>query len=53
MSLKPFNELFKVDISKETVSRPVKRNSDITLDYLEWANCVKLLYGFYLFIIKL
>src|SRR5699024_5042896 len=44
MSLKPFNELFKVDISKETVSRPVKRNSDITLDYLEWANCVKLLY---------
>ena len=44
MSLKPFNELFQLDISKETVSRPVKRNSNITLDYLEWANCIKLLY---------
>lgn len=42
--LKSFNELFKLDISKETVTRPVKRNSNITLDYLEWANCVKLLY---------
>lgn len=43
--LKPFNELFNVDISTETVSRPVKRNSNITLDYLEWANCIKLLYA--------
>lgn len=43
--LKPFNELFKVDISKETVARPVKKNSNITLDYLEWANCIKLLYA--------
>lgn len=42
--LKPFVELFNVDISSETVSRPVKRNSKITLDYLEWANCIKLLY---------
>jgi hypothetical protein len=42
--LKPFNELFSVDISSETVSRPVKRGSSITLDYLEWANCIKLLY---------
>lgn len=42
--LKPFNELFDVDISNETVSRPVKKNSKITLDYLEWANCIKLLY---------
>lgn len=44
MGLKPFKELFNVDISSETVARPVKRNSKITLDYLEWANCIKLLY---------
>lgn len=44
MALKPFNELFNVDISSETVARPVKKNSKITLDYLEWANCIKLLY---------
>ncbi len=44
MALKPFNELFNVDISSETVSRPVKRGSDVALDYLEWANCIKLLY---------
>lgn len=44
MALKPFNELFKVDLSKEVVKRPVKKGSDLTLDYLEWANCLKLLY---------
>src|SRR5690625_701257 len=44
LALKPFNELFNVDISSETVARPVKKNSKITLDYLEWANCIKLLY---------
>ena len=44
MALKPFNELIKVDLSKEVVQRPVKRNSNLTLDYLEWANCIKLLY---------
>src|SRR5699024_11418475 len=42
--LKLYNDLFNVDISNETVSRPVKKNSKITLDYLEWANCIKLLY---------
>lgn len=44
MGLKSFNELFALDISGEVASRPVKRNSNITLDYLEWANCIKLLY---------
>ncbi|HLR42513.1 MAG TPA: DUF1071 domain-containing protein [Pseudogracilibacillus sp.] len=44
MALKPFNELFKVDLSNEVVDRPVKKNSKITLEYLEWANCIKLLY---------
>lgn len=44
MVLKPFNELFKVDLSNEVVDRPVKKNSKITLEYLEWANCIKLLY---------
>lgn len=44
MALKPFNELFKVDLSDEVVQRPVTRDSKITLDYLEWANCIKLLY---------
>ena len=44
MALKPFNELIDLDISKEIVQRPVKKNSNLTLDYLEWANCIKLLY---------
>lgn len=44
MALKPFNELFNLDISKEVTQRPVKKNSNLTLDYLEWANCIKLLY---------
>ncbi len=44
MALKPFNELFQVDLSNEVAKRPVKKNSDLTLDYLEWANCIKLLY---------
>lgn len=44
MPLKPFNELFKLDISKEVQKRPVKKDSKVTLDYLEWANCIKLLY---------
>lgn|SRR5699024_255710 len=44
MALKPFHELFNLDISNEVQKRPVKRNSNITLDYLEWANCIKLLY---------
>lgn len=44
MALKPFNELIKVDLSDEVQKRPVKKNSDLTLDYLEWANCIKLLY---------
>lgn len=44
MALKAFNELIKVDLSSEVVQRPVKRNSNLTLDYLEWANCIKLLY---------
>lgn len=44
MALKPFNELFKLDLSDEVAKRPVKRNSNLTLDYLEWANCLKLLY---------
>lgn len=44
MALKPFNELFKVDLSDEVVQRPVSKNSKVTLDYLEWANCIKLLY---------
>lgn len=44
MALKSFNELMQVDLSDEVQKRPVKKNSDITLDYLEWANCIKLLY---------
>lgn len=44
MPLKPFNELIKVNLSKEVAKRPVKKNSPQTLDYLEWANCIKLLY---------
>lgn len=44
MALKPFNELFNLDLSKEVTKRPVKKNSNLTLDYLEWANCIKLLY---------
>ena len=44
MALKPFNELIKVDLSNEVQKRPVKKNSSLTLDYLEWANCIKLLY---------
>lgn len=44
MALKPFNELIKVDLSNEVQKRPVKKNSPLTLDYLEWANCIKLLY---------
>lgn len=44
MTLKPFNELFNLDISKEVQQRPVKKNSNLTLDYLEWANCIKLLH---------
>ena len=44
MALKPFNKLIDLDISKEIVQRPVKKNSNLTLDYLEWANCIKLLY---------
>lgn len=44
MALKPFNELFNVDLSKEVVHRPVKKGSNLTLEYLEWANCIKLLY---------
>src|SRR6185312_8016996 len=44
MALKPFNELFKLDLSNEVAKRPVKKNSNQTLDYLEWANCIKLLY---------
>lgn len=45
MPLKPFNELIELDISKEVAKRPVKKNSNETLDYLEWANCIKLLYS--------
>ncbi|API92679.1 MULTISPECIES: DUF1071 domain-containing protein [unclassified Virgibacillus] len=44
MALKPFNELFNLDLSNEVTKRPVKKNSNLTLDYLEWANCIKLLY---------
>jgi len=44
VALKPFNELIKVDLSNEVQKRPVKKNSPLTLDYLEWANCIKLLY---------
>ncbi|WP_313894912.1 DUF1071 domain-containing protein [Psychrobacillus sp.] len=44
MTLKSFNELFELDLSNEVAKRPVKKNSDLTLDYLEWANCIKLLY---------
>ncbi len=44
MPLKPFNELFNLDLADEVQKRPVKKNSNVTLDYLEWANCIKLLY---------
>lgn len=44
MGLKPFNELFNLDLSNEVAKRPVKKNSNMTLDYLEWANCIKLLH---------
>lgn len=44
MTIKSFRDLFQTDISKETVSRPVKKNSNLKLEYLEWANCIKLLY---------
>lgn len=44
MALKPFSELIKVDLSNEVQKRPVNKNSKLTLDYLEWANCIKLLY---------
>ncbi len=44
MALKPFKELFDLDLSKEVAKRPVKKNSNMTLDYLEWANCIKLLH---------
>lgn len=44
MALKSFNDLIKVDLSNEVVQRPIKKNSNLTLDYLEWANCIKLLY---------
>lgn len=44
MTLKPFGELFGLDISNEVAKRPVKKNSNQTLDYLEWANCIKLLH---------
>lgn len=44
MTLKPFAELFKLDLSAEVAKRPVKKNSKQTLDYLEWANCIKLLH---------
>jgi len=44
MALKSFDELFKLDLSNEVQKRPVNKKGDITLDYLEWANCLKLLY---------
>ena len=44
MSLKSFKELFELDLSNEVQKRPVNKKGDITLDYLEWANCLKLLY---------
>jgi hypothetical protein len=44
MALKSFQELFKVDLSNEVAKRPIKKNSNETLDYLEWANCIKLLH---------
>ncbi|WP_077317610.1 Sak single strand annealing protein [Virgibacillus proomii] len=44
MALKPFNELFNLDLSHEVTKRPVKKGSNLMLDYLEWANCIKLLY---------
>jgi len=44
MALKPFDELFKLDLSNEVAKRPLKKNSNLTLDYLEWANCIKLLH---------
>lgn len=44
MALKSFKELFELDLTDEVVQRPVKKNSNMTLDYLEWANCIKLLY---------
>lgn len=44
MALKPFKELFNTDLSGQTSKRPVKKNSNETLEYLEWANCIKLLH---------
>lgn len=44
MPLKTFKELFNLDLSDEVAKRPVKKNSNMTLDYLEWANCIKLLH---------
>lgn len=44
MPLKPFKELINVDLSDEVQKRPVNKKGDVTLDYLEWANCIKLLY---------
>ncbi|GGJ86212.1 hypothetical protein GCM10007063_05900 [Lentibacillus kapialis] len=44
MALKSFDELFKLDLTDEVAKRPVKKNSNLTLDYLEWANCIKLLH---------
>lgn len=44
MALKPFNELIAVDLTEQVSKRPVKKNSNQTLDYLEWANCIKLLH---------
>lgn len=44
MALKPFNELLALDLTNEVAKRPVKKNSKETLDYLEWANCIKLLH---------
>lgn len=44
MALKPFNELIAIDLSDQVSKRPVKKNSNQTLDYLEWANCIKLLH---------
>lgn len=44
MALKSFSELFNLDLSSEVAKRPVKKSSNLTLDYLEWANCIKLLH---------
>ncbi|CDQ39502.1 Sak single strand annealing protein [Virgibacillus salexigens] len=44
MALKSFKDLFNLDLTKEVAKRPVKKNSNLQLDYLEWANCIKLLH---------